>query len=29
MGLHTLSTILIEFNLTFVTPMKFNKQQHD
>jgi len=29
MGLHTLSTILIELNLTFITPMKFNKQQHD
>jgi len=29
MELATLSTIFIEFNLTFTTPMKFNKQQHD
>jgi len=29
MELHTLSTILIEFNLTFITPMKLNKQQYD
>jgi len=29
MELHTLSTNFIEFNLTFITSVEFNKQQHD